>query len=237
MASYDLRREIVVAKFQTLLDLIAELDGNTDEIEAKLDAIVVLLTSIDNKVATEATLQALEATANAIEVLLTSIDGKVATEVTLSALKLTADSILTAVQSIDAKVSTEAKQDTIIAELNAIEALLTTLNSTDFATETTLLAIKAKTDQLTFTASKLRTTGEDGGGGGGGSSINEKLLQVDTEGTTTYLGYADPGTLTSASLWAIKRVIETGNDVSITWADGNNNFDNIWDDRLTLTYS
>jgi len=62
-------------------------------------------------------------------------------------------------------------------------------------------------------------------------------LQVDSVGTTTYLGYADAGSLTSASVWAIKKIDEITNDVSITWADGNTNFDNIWDNRLTLTYA
>jgi hypothetical protein len=112
----------------------------------------------------------------------------------------------------------------------------TDVDVSGLATEATLLAIKAQTDQLNFNGAKLRTTGEDGGGAGGGN-FNDKLLQVDSVGSTTYLGYADPGTLTSAALWAVKRVIETGNDVSITWADGDNSFDNIWDDRLTLTYS
>ena len=109
-------------------------------------------------------------------------------------------------------------------------------NIDELALESTLSAIKAKTDQLNFNGLKLRTTGEDGGGAGGGN-FNDKLLQVDSEGSTTYLGYADPGTATSAAFWAIKRIVETGKDVSITWADGNNSFDNIWNDRLTLVYS
>ena len=71
----------------------------------------------------------------------------------------------------------------------------------------------------------------------GDNGINNKLLQVDEVGTTTYLGYADAGTLTSAASWAIKRIVETGNDASITWADGNTSFDNIWDNRASLTYS
>ena len=71
----------------------------------------------------------------------------------------------------------------------------------------------------------------------GGGFDNTNLLQVDSVGTTTYLGYAQAGTTTSAGTWAIKRIIETGQDVSITWADGNKDYDNIWDDRLTLTYS
>ena len=67
--------------------------------------------------------------------------------------------------------------------------------------------------------------------------LKTKLLQVDTVGTTTYLGYANPGTLTSAALWAVKKVVETGGDAVFTWADGDKEFDNIWDDRLSLTYS
>ena len=75
MKSYDLRREVQVAKFQALLDAVLALDGNTNEIEAKLQEMIVLLTSLDGKdYATETTLTALESTANALEVLLTSID-------------------------------------------------------------------------------------------------------------------------------------------------------------------
>jgi len=68
------------------------------------------------------------------------------------------------------------------------------------------------------------------------TSFNGKLLEWDTVGTTTYLGYATPGTATSSAGWSIKRWSETGNDGSGKWADGNNLFDNVWDDRLTLTY-
>ena len=88
-------------------------------------------------------------------------------------------------------------------------------------------AIKTQTDKLTFTNGNLNVN----------ASVSEKLLQVDSVGTTTYLGYADAGSLTSASVWAIKKIDEITNDVSITWADGNTNFDNIWDNRLTLTYA
>ena len=62
------------------------------------------------------------------------------------------------------------------------------------------------------------------------------LLQVDTVGNVTYLGYAQPGTVTSSATWAIKRIIETGNDASIMWADGDRVYDNTWDDRLILSY-
>lgn len=59
--------------------------------------------------------------------------------------------------------------------------------------------------------------------------INDNLL---------YRGEAEVGSATSSPVWRIKKVI-LGNDgdVSETWADGNANFDNIWDNRVSLSYS
>lgn len=63
-------------------------------------------------------------------------------------------------------------------------------------------------------------------------------MQTDDLGTgTTYQAWAEPGTATSAASWRIKRIVETAGDYSITFADGNRNFDNVWDDRLILSYS
>lgn len=69
------------------------------------------------------------------------------------------------------------------------------------------------------------------------AGFSGNLLQVDSVGTTTYLGYATAGTVTSSATWAIKRIIETGNDAVITWADGDKDYNNIWDNRLSLSYS
>ncbi len=55
-----------------------------------------------------------------------------------------------------------------------------------------------------------------------------------------YIGEATPGTATSAASWRIQRINTndgTNNDIAIQWADGNANFDNVWDDHLTITYS
>ena len=54
---------------------------------------------------------------------------------------------------------------------------------------------------------------------------------------TTYIGNAPVGSETSASAWQIFRVVTSGNDVTVTYADGDANFDNIWDDRTGLSYS
>jgi len=52
-----------------------------------------------------------------------------------------------------------------------------------------------------------------------------------------YRGEAVPGSSESASVWRIRKiVIGIDNDVSETWADGNDNFDKSWLDRESLIY-
>ena len=43
---------------------------------------------------------------------------------------------------------------------------------------------------------------------------------------------------TSSATWQIQKLaFGTDGDVTITWADGDAAFDNIWDNRASLTYS
>lgn len=52
-----------------------------------------------------------------------------------------------------------------------------------------------------------------------------------------YRGEALPGTSENNPAWRISFVVIAGDgDVSEKWADGNANFDNVWANRLTLTY-
>jgi len=54
----------------------------------------------------------------------------------------------------------------------------------------------------------------------------------------TYRGDALPGTATSAAAWRVQRMtLQSDGDIAIVFADGNDNFDNIWDNRLSLSYS
>ena len=56
-----------------------------------------------------------------------------------------------------------------------------------------------------------------------------------------YIGEAAPGSLTSAAVWRIKRIEFTNpgvdEDLETLWADGDSQFDNIWDNHLALSYS
>ena len=56
--------------------------------------------------------------------------------------------------------------------------------------------------------------------------------------TFAYLGKAVAGTVTSAATWQIQKLtFGLDGDVTVTWADGNVQFDNIWDNRASLTYT
>jgi hypothetical protein len=70
------------------------------------------------------------------------------------------------------------------------------------------------------------------------TNLTQLSKEVDFVGTTTiYIGEAQPGTATSAASWRVKRVVFTGDDSTTLFADGNSNFDNIWDNRASLSYS
>jgi hypothetical protein len=68
------------------------------------------------------------------------------------------------------------------------------------------------------------------------ASLADSGLRVDT--TTfageTLLGKAVPGASNAAAVWKIRRFDAGGND---SWAGGNANYDKVWNDRATLTYS
>lgn len=64
--------------------------------------------------------------------------------------------------------------------------------------------------------------------------------RVDDVGGTpdiTYVGEADPGSLTANPVWRVKRITDDGSEfTTVQWA-GTGVFDQIWDDRASLTYS
>ncbi len=54
---------------------------------------------------------------------------------------------------------------------------------------------------------------------------------------TTYIGEAAIGITDSQPFWRIRKFSKIGTITKMQWADGDTNFDNIWDDHTTLTYS
>lgn len=65
-----------------------------------------------------------------------------------------------------------------------------------------------------------------------------KATRLDTVSTTLfYVGVAAVGQSESAAAWAIRKVTTTGTVLSVEWADGNDNYDNVWANRASLSYS
>ena len=52
-----------------------------------------------------------------------------------------------------------------------------------------------------------------------------------------YKGFASPAADPAAAVWAIQKISSNGDVVSYLWADGNKNFDNVWNNRATLVYA
>ncbi len=110
---------------------------------------------------------------------------------------------------------------------------LSTIAGKDFATQTTLALIKAKTDNLDVLLS-TRTKPADT------QIVAATPLAAivdDASVTITYVGEAAAGTSTASALWRIKRLTTSGDILTIEWADGNTNQDNVWTSRAALSYS
>lgn len=69
----------------------------------------------------------------------------------------------------------------------------------------------------------------------GGESLQELIDQANA--TTTYFGTALSGEATSAATWRIQRMSVSGTVTTFSWANGNDQYDNVWDDRASLTYA
>lgn len=68
-----------------------------------------------------------------------------------------------------------------------------------------------------------------------GGSTNY-ATEIRTVGALTYIGNAAIGAATSSAVWQIKR-LDTTSGLTKKWADGNENFDNIFDNYASLSYS
>lgn len=69
------------------------------------------------------------------------------------------------------------------------------------------------------------------------SPVMATRIAVDSgDANIQYIGKAKVGTATSAASWQIRELNETSGTV-ITYADGDAAFDNVWDNRESLTYS
>lgn len=71
-----------------------------------------------------------------------------------------------------------------------------------------------------------------------GATVTYVPLYDSVSAILAYSGKALPGTLTSAASWQImKLVYSAAGDVTGSFANGVSTFNNIWDNRASLTYT
>lgn len=136
-------------------------------------------------------------------------------------------------------------------ELANIETELNTLNGKVDTTNTTLTSIDNKLNNLDIR--DLNQTQDNIAIGDGSNlftsqqlgstvalnieSVNKSIRMDDIDSNNTIIGYAVVGSATSSPVWRIQKLSTSGSITSVTWADGNFNFDNVWDNRNSLSYS
>jgi hypothetical protein len=65
---------------------------------------------------------------------------------------------------------------------------------------------------------------------------NPESVRIDETTDYQYFGYAAIGSADSGAVWKISR-LTIANPQSLLWADGNASYDNVWANRLSLSYS
>lgn len=78
-------------------------------------------------------------------------------------------------------------------------------------------------------------------GGSMNRVVTENLTSAydyDGSGNPIYIGKATAGSAKSTAVWQIKKLTWDGNNLTdIQWANGNTNYDNVWNNRASLSYS
>lgn len=67
--------------------------------------------------------------------------------------------------------------------------------------------------------------------------LAQKIAFDEVSSTLAYYGEAATGTSGATALWRIRRITTAGTVVTVEWADGDGQFNNIWNNRAALSYS
>jgi hypothetical protein len=65
--------------------------------------------------------------------------------------------------------------------------------------------------------------------------VSTRVDEVDTD--TAYIGTAVVGSSPASAVWRIRKIITENDVTSVLYADGDSLYDNVWNNRLSLTYS
>ena len=67
---------------------------------------------------------------------------------------------------------------------------------------------------------------------------NYDIIIDEVSSTLTYIGKTKHfAAAVSDAVWQVKKIVTSGTETGIFWADGTDAFTKIWDDRTTYTYT
>jgi hypothetical protein len=113
----------------------------------------------------------------------------------------------------------------VIAQIQAIRDSLTRLLGKVKITDGTNDAVVTSGGRLKVEAALL-------------SNADDCAKRIDWDSASVlYTGWAAAGAAESAGAWKIRRRTFSGDDFVDEWADGNTDFDNVWNNRTSLSYS
>lgn len=69
------------------------------------------------------------------------------------------------------------------------------------------------------------------------SVLPPRKVALDDLGNVVYFGQARLAANTGDAVWQIRRITTVGGLTTIEWADGNDRYDNVWNNRASLSYS
>lgn len=120
------------------------------------------------------------------------------------------------------------------------EALKDAINDMLSATATVGNATEAKQTEEIESIKKLSDTVSDIKNSV--STLDSKIffdpvLIDESNPNIIYKGFASPAAKVEEAVWAIQKISNTSDVCAYQWADGNKNFDNVWNNRATLSYS
>jgi hypothetical protein len=71
------------------------------------------------------------------------------------------------------------------------------------------------------------------------TTLDISSYDVETDETSTvgyyYIGRAPAGSSQAAAVWRIAKIADDGS--SVQWADGDLSYNNVWNNRVSLSYS
>lgn len=65
--------------------------------------------------------------------------------------------------------------------------------------------------------------------------VSKKIIDEAIAGTT-YIGEAQCGSALGNEVWQIMKIVEAASVTTITWAEGNGNYDKEWNERANYEY-